>query len=91
VAWTPQALAIAKQMEEQAQFEADNAGLDLANTEGILPGGGIIMPEDPTPNQAKYIARRLMLMYRREYADNLRKGIKSRPKIRPLRTGDFVP
>jgi hypothetical protein len=91
VVWTREALAIAKQMREREQLEEENAGLDLANVEGILPGGGIIMPECPTPQQEKYIARRLGLMYKREYADNLRNGIKAYPKIRPLRTGDFVP
>jgi hypothetical protein len=91
VTWTPQALVIARRMQEEERFEAENIGLDLASTEGILPGGGIIMPEYPTPHQEKYIARRLALMYKREYADNLRKGIKVYPKIRPLRTGDFVP
>ena len=91
VSWTPQALVIARQMQEQARLEEENAGLDLANTDGILPGGGIIMPEHPTPNQEKYIARRLALMYKREYAESLRKGIKAYPKIRPLRTGDLIP
>jgi hypothetical protein len=91
VVWTPEAVATAQQVLAQDQFEEENAGLDLANTEGILPGGGIVMPEFPTPNQEKYIARRLALMYKREYADNLRKGIKAYPRIRPLRTGDFVP
>jgi hypothetical protein len=91
VTWTTEALAIAKQMQEQDRLEEENAGLDLANVEGILPGGGIIMPENPTPQQEQYIARRLGLMYKREHADNLRNGIKTYPKIRPLRTGDFVP
>ena len=57
---------------------------------GILPGGGMIMPENPTSQQAAYIARRLALSYKREYAENLSKGIKRYPKIRPLRTGDLV-
>ena len=91
VEWTEEDVARVEQMSEEARFEEENKGLDLANTEGILPGGGMIMPEDPTPNQAKYIARRLALMYRREYAENLRKGIKAYPSIRPLRTGDRVP
>jgi hypothetical protein len=91
VVWTTEALAIAKQMQEQDSIDEENAGLDLANVEGILPGGGIIMPEYPTPQQEQYIARRLGLMYKREYADNMRNGIKTYPKIRPLRTGDLVP
>jgi hypothetical protein len=84
-------MATAKQMQQQDSVEEENAGLDLANVEGILPGGGIIMPEYPTPQQQQYIARRLGLMYRREHADNQRNGIKTYPKIRPLRTGDLVP
>jgi hypothetical protein len=91
VAWTPASLAIAKQIRDQDRIEEENAGIDLTKVEGILPGGGIIMPEYPTPEQEKYIARRVGLMYKREYAENLRKGIKAYPKIRPLRTGDFVP
>ena len=89
--WTPEALKIARQMRDQERSEVESAGLDLAAVEGMLPGGGIIMPEYPTPAQEKYIARRLGLMYKREYAENLRLGIKAYPKIRPLRTGDLVP
>ena len=91
VIWTPEALAIADEMREKERIEEENKGLDIANTEGIRPDGSIIMPEDPTPHQAAYIARRLVLMYRREHAENLKKGIKTIPKIRPLRTGDLVP
>ena len=91
LSWSPEALEIAKRIQEQDRFDEESAGLDLANTEGILPGGGMIMPEQPTPQQAAYIARRLGLMYKREYLDNLRKGNKVYPKIRPIRTGDFIP
>jgi hypothetical protein len=91
VEWTPEALAIAEAMTDQARVEQENEGLDIANTEGILPGGGMIMPEHPTPQQAAYIARRLALMYKREIAENRRNGITKYPKIRPLRTGDRVP
>jgi hypothetical protein len=31
------------------------------------------------------------LEYKREYAENLRKGLKIIPKIKPLRTGDLIP
>ena len=89
--WTPEALAIADEMREKERIEEENKGLDIANTEGIRPDGSIIMPEDPTPNQAAYIARRLGLMYKREYQANLKQGLKIMPKIRPLRTGDLVP
>ena len=37
------------------------------------------------------MARRLGLAYRREYEENLRKGIKKIPKIRPIRPGDLIP
>jgi hypothetical protein len=88
--WTPEALVIANDLIERERIEEENRGLDIANTEGILPDGSIIMPEDPTPQQEAYIARRLGLAYKREYAENLRNGIKKLPKIRPLRTGDHV-
>ena len=89
--WSPEDLAVADQLREADRIEEENQGLDIANTEGILPGGGMIMPQDPTPQQAAYIARRLALMYKREYAESLAKGIDKLPKIRPLRTGDRVP
>ncbi len=90
VGWTPEAISRLDAGAERERAEAENKGLDLINTEGILPGGGMIMPENPTPQQAAYIARRLALSYKREYAENLRNGIKRYPKIRPLRTGDLV-
>ena len=89
--WTKVDLAIASQIREQDRIAVENQGLDIANTEGILPGGGMVMPEDPTPHQAAYIARRLGLMYKREYHENLRNGVKIIPKIRPIRPGDLIP
>ena len=89
--WTPEALALVRTLAEDERIEEENHGLDLTHTEGILPGGGMIMPEDPTPQQAAYIGRRLALMYRREIHENRRRGITKLPKIRPLRTGDRVP
>ena len=91
VAWSPEALATAHDLAERERIAQENEGLDLANTDGILPGGGMIMPQHPTPQQEAYIARRLALMYRQEIADNRRRGITTHPKIRPLRTGDHVP
>ncbi|MEA2770023.1 MAG: hypothetical protein QOD93_2985, partial [Acetobacteraceae bacterium] len=38
-----------------------------------------------------YMGRRLTLMYKREYEENLRKGIKEYPKIRGIRPGDLIP
>jgi hypothetical protein len=90
VEWTPDALAIAEEIAEHERIEAECQGLDLANTPGILPGGGIIMPEYPTPQQEAYIARRIGLSYKREYAENIRKGINKLPNIRPIRTGDLI-
>jgi hypothetical protein len=91
VTWTPVALAVAAELREKERVAEDNAGLDLANTEGILPDGSMIMPEHPTPQQEAYIARRLGLAYRREHEANKRLGIDTLPKIRPVRTGDLVP
>lgn len=91
VTWTDADIAVAETLMEQDRIATENQGLDIVNTEGIRPDGSIVMPDNPTPPQAAYIARRLALMYKREHAENLRKGIKSMPKIRPLRTGDLVP
>ena len=90
-AWTPEALATAEAALAQDRFDAENEGLDLANTEGILPGGGMVVPEDPTPQQRAYLARRYGLMLKREHAENRRKGITTLPKIRPIRPGDVLP
>jgi hypothetical protein len=96
--WTPEELAVApilREMErvenERARIEKENEGLDIANTEGILPGGGMILMEYPTPQQEAYMGRRLGLQYKREYAENLRKGITTMPKIRGIRPGDLIP
>jgi hypothetical protein len=78
-------------MLARERFEAENEGLDLANTAGILPGGGMIVPEEPTPPQLAYLARRHGLMLKRERAENLRNGSQALPKIRPIRAGDFIP
>jgi hypothetical protein len=51
----------------------------------------MILPEDATPQQEAYMARRLKLMYQREYEENLRNGIKKYPKIRGIRPGDLIP
>jgi hypothetical protein len=76
---------------EMLRIEKENEGLDIANTEGILPGGGMILMENPTPQQAAYMGRRLGLMYKREIAENRRKGITKMPKIRGIRPGDLIP
>lgn len=89
--WSDEDVVYAEQRLKHDRTERQNEGLDIANTEGILPGGGMIMPEDPTPQQAAYIGRRLGLMYRREYEENLRQGRKVIPKIKPLRPGDLIP
>jgi hypothetical protein len=90
IAWTSDDLAVADAIAECERIKDENQGLDLAATEGILPGGGMIMPQNPTQAQAAYIARRLGLSYKREYAENLRQGIRKYPRIRPLRTGDLI-
>ena len=91
ITWTPEDLAIAEALIEKERIENENKGLDIANTEGILPGGGMILTDDPTPQQAAYMGRRLSLMYKREYEENLKKGITKMTKIRPIRPGDLIP
>ena len=70
--------------------EDENAGLDLENTEGILPDGGMIMVEEPTPQQHAYMSRRLLLMYQRERAENHRNGITAKTEFRRIRPGDLI-
>ncbi|WP_158932986.1 hypothetical protein [Acidisphaera sp. S103] len=88
---TPEQRAAAEALREQQRIEKENEGLDIANTEGILPGGGMILTENPTPQQAAYMGRRLGLMYKREIEENRRKGITKMPKIRGIRPGDLIP
>jgi hypothetical protein len=68
-----------------------NQGLDIANTPGILPDGGMIMPWNPTPAQEAYLERRLLLQYLREKAENLRNGVFTPVRVRPTRPGDLIP
>ena len=89
--WTPEAIAAVHALRERTRIEKENEGLDIANTEGILPGGGMILMEDPTPQQAAYMGRRLGLMYKREIEENRRNGITKMPKIRGIRPGDLIP
>jgi hypothetical protein len=89
--WTPKALSLARQMLEQAQTDADNEGLDIANTGGILLGGGMIVPEHPTPQQEAYMARRFGLSVQHKRQDNLRRGSPELPEIGPIRVGDLIP
>ena len=88
---TPADVAAMEAFIEKERIDKENEGLDIANTEGILPGGGMILPEDPTPQQKAYMGRRLGLMYKREIAENRRNGITKLPKIRGIRPGDLIP
>ena len=88
---TPQDVVLMEAFIEKERIDKENHGLDIVNTEGILPGGGMILPEDPTPQQKAYLGRRLGLMYKREMAENLRNGITKLPKIRGIRPGDLIP
>jgi hypothetical protein len=88
--WTQEDVAFAEASMERDRIAEQNAGLDLANTEGVLPGGGMVVPADPTPQQAAYLGRRLGLAYQREYDENLRNGRTIVPKIRSIRTGDLI-
>jgi hypothetical protein len=87
---TPEQAAAFKAQVEADMRAEENKGLDLANTEGLRPDGSIVMPEDPTPNQEAYIARRLWIRHCKEWAENRRRGIDREPDIRPLRTGDII-
>jgi hypothetical protein len=89
--WTPEEVEFVTAFKQRERIEKENEGLDIANTEGILPGGGMILPDDPTPQQAAYMGRRLKLMYMREVAENRRTGNKTKIKIRPIHTGDLIP
>ena len=89
--WTPEATAAFHALRERIRIKKENEGLDIANTEGILPGGGMILMEEPTPQQAAYMGRRLGLMYKREIEENRRNGITKMPKIRGIRPGDLIP
>jgi hypothetical protein len=89
--WSPEDIAIAEAILEKERIEKENEGLDIANTEGILPCGGMILTEDPTPQQKAYMGRRLKLMYQREYREGLKKGITKYPEIRGIRPGDLIP
>jgi hypothetical protein len=68
----------------------ENDGLDIANTEGILPNGGMILTEEPTPQQSAYMARRLMLKFCREKEENRRNGIERKIVFPPIRPGDLI-
>jgi hypothetical protein len=89
--WSAEAIAITEAIIDRERIERENKGLDIANTEGILPGGGMVLTDDPTPAQQAYMARRLTLMYRREHAENQRNGVKGYPKIRGIHPGDLIP
>ncbi|HEX4368275.1 MAG TPA: hypothetical protein VH023_15665 [Rhodopila sp.] len=91
IVWTPEQRAAVETLREQDRIAKENEGLDIANTEGILPGGGMIMMDNPTPQQQAYLARRVGLMYQREIDDNRSKGITEMPKIRGIRPGDLIP
>jgi hypothetical protein len=91
ITWTEDGIAAVHAAREQDRIAKENEGLDIASTEGILPGGGMIMPEDPTPQQQAYIGRRLGLMYKREIERNRRRGITTLPRIRGIRPGDLIP
>jgi hypothetical protein len=86
-----------EQINEQAAIKRleriarENAGLDIANTEGIMSCGGMIVPEDPTIQQKDYLERRLRILYMRELKENRAAGINKFPEYRPLRPGTYIP
>lgn len=89
--WTPATEHRVAAMRTAEQAAEDYAGLDLANTPGIRPDGGIVVPEDPTEAQRAYMARRYGLNLREQHQANLAAGHDELPKIRPLRPGDLIP
>jgi hypothetical protein len=89
--WTETDCARADAFLETERIAKQNEGLDIANTKGILPGGGMIVPDDPTPEQAAYLARRMGEMYRDKFAADLANGIYRIPPIQPVRPGDLIP
>jgi hypothetical protein len=89
--WTEEDCAFAGAFLETARIAKQNEGLDIANTAGILPGGGMILPDDPTPEQAAYMARRMGQMYQDKFAEDLANGIFQIPPIQPVRPGDLIP
>jgi hypothetical protein len=91
IIWKQEAVDRAEVIADEIRIEEENAGLDIANTEGIRPDGSIIMPKSPTPQQEAYLARRVGLRLRREWAENQRQGINEYPKLHPIRAGDIVP
>jgi hypothetical protein len=91
IVWTREAIALANDIAEQDRIAEENEGLDIANTEGILPGGGMILTDDPTPAQIAYMARRVGLTYQEKFADDLSNGIVRIPTIQPIRPGDLIP
>ncbi len=89
--WTPEAVAYTKDLMEKNRIERDNKGLDIANTEGILPGGGMVVPRNATPNQTAYLSRRMAIDLRRQRHEAMKKGITVRLKIPNIAVGDFFP
>jgi hypothetical protein len=88
--WTRPLFEAARPYLDQAREDYDNQGLDLENTPGILPGGGMIIPANPTEAQQAYLARRYAMMIRRMYRENLAKGIDAYPVPPTVRTGDLL-
>ena len=90
-AMTDDELVSAWAVKGQQWLQNPNVGLDIANTPGILPDGGMIVPWNPTPPQEAYMERRLILRYLREQAENRRNGSRAEIKLRPIRPGDLIP
>ena len=91
LAWSQRDLRLALEIRNLEQLREDYGDLDLANTPGIRPDGSIVVPDDPTPAQYAYMARRYALNIRDKYRENVKAGIKALPKIEPFRPGDIIP
>jgi hypothetical protein len=88
---TPEEIAEHHTLQRLHRIARENAGLDIANTAGILSCGGMIVPEDPTIQQKDYLERRLRILYMRELKENRAAGINKFPEYRPLRPGTYIP
>jgi hypothetical protein len=76
---------------EELRRQEDYPGLNVENVPGILPGGGMIIPEFPSPDQKAYLAYRYANNIRGNYNRTLLEGGTALPKIVPMKPGDWMP
>ncbi len=76
---------------EMLRLQEDYPGLNVGNIPGVLPGGGMIIPEFPSPEQQAYLSYRYANNIRGNYNRTLRDGGTALPKIVPMKPGDWMP